>query len=75
MKGIFLTEEGKKNIEIELIFLEDERKQSSSDNNDYYQGRIRQLEMILKSAIILPIEDSWENVEHIFDYDIKKRLS
>ena len=72
MKGIYLTEEDKKEIEKELVFLEDERKQSSSgDNNDYYQGRMRQLRIILESAIILPLEESWDKTNAYYNLKAK----
>ena len=61
MNGIYLTEKGKQEIEAEIAELETTRKESSSDNNDYYLGRIEELEEILYSATILPVEESWEH--------------
>jgi hypothetical protein len=60
MKGIYLTEEAKAEIEAKIAELEIIRNESSSDNNDYYLGRIKELEEILSSATILPVEESWE---------------
>jgi hypothetical protein len=59
MTGIYLTQEGKQGIEAKIAELENTRKESSSDNNDYYLGRIKELKEILSSATILPVEESW----------------
>jgi hypothetical protein len=59
MNGIYLTQEGKQAIEAKIAELENTRKESSSDNNDYYLGRIKELKEILSSATILPVEESW----------------
>ena len=58
MKGIYLTQEGKQEIENRIAELENTRKESSSDNNDYYLGGIEELEEILSSATILPVEET-----------------
>lgn len=60
MKGIYLTQEGKQELEAKIAELETTRKESSSDNNDYYLGRIKKLKEILSSATILPVEESWK---------------
>jgi hypothetical protein len=62
MNGIYLTQKGKQEIEAKIAELENTHKESSSDNNDYYLGGIEELEEILSSAIILPVEESWESV-------------
>jgi hypothetical protein len=59
MNGIYLTQKGKQEIEAKIAELENTRKESSSDNNDYYLGRIKELKEILSSATILPVEESW----------------
>jgi transcription elongation GreA/GreB family factor len=64
MKGIYLTLEGKQEIETKIAELEKLRNESSSDNNDYYIGRIKELQEILSSATILPVEESWQNIAH-----------
>jgi transcription elongation GreA/GreB family factor len=66
MKGIYLTLEGKQEIEAKIVELETTRKESSSDNNDYYLGRIKELKEILSSATILPVEESWQKVKHFY---------
>jgi len=60
MKGIYLTEEGKKEIEAKIKELE-YKKSFKSDNNNiwYFQGRIDLLKEILSSATILPIEENY----------------
>jgi transcription elongation GreA/GreB family factor len=62
MNGIYLTQKGKQGIEAKIAELETTRKESSSDNNDYYLGRIKELKEILSSATILPVEESWGNM-------------
>lgn len=61
MKGIYLTEEGKKEIEAEIKELE-YKKSFKSDNNNiwYFQGRIDLLKEILSSATILPLEHGYD---------------
>jgi hypothetical protein len=56
MKGIYLTEQSKQEIEAEY------KRFSKSDQ---WQDQVRAsfLEEILSSATILPVEESWEDVE------------
>jgi hypothetical protein len=62
MKGVYLTEEGKKAIEDRIVELEKDLKEEvnpficidvSAELNTYKR--------ILSSATILPVEESWEN--------------
>jgi len=62
MKGIYLTEQSKQEIEAKIAELETIRNESSSDNNDYYLGRLKELEEILSSATILPVEKSLNDI-------------
>ena len=60
MKGIYLTEEGKKEIEakideLEYIFQQTGERFDSRDSGTYHL-----LKEILSSATILPVEDSYE---------------
>jgi len=55
MKGIYLTEEGKQKIEAEY-------KRFSKSDQWQDQMRASFLEEILKSAIILPVEESWHQL-------------
>jgi len=66
MKGIYLTEQSKQEIEAKIAELETIRNESSSDNNDYYLGRLKELEEILSSATILPVEEDWMDVDEAF---------
>jgi hypothetical protein len=67
MKGIYLTQEGKKEIEAKIANL----KKSEEVNlrtrfmmgADMNGGFIDALETILLSATVLPVEESWEDVE------------
>jgi hypothetical protein len=67
MKGIYLTEEGKKEIEAKIANL----KKSEEVNlrtgfkmgADMNGGFIDALETILLSATVLPVEENWEDVE------------
>ena len=61
MKGIYLTQEGKQEIENEIKNLED-RAYNSGVNTDHYFACFSKkeiLEEILASAIILPVEEVW----------------
>lgn len=66
MKGIYLTEEGKKAIEDRIAELEVKRDEAAEDNDEIYAnsciGQIFAYYEILSSATILPVEESWEGV-------------
>ncbi len=65
MKGIYLTEEAKAEIEAEIKNLED-RAYDSGVNTDHYFNcfsKIEILQEILSSATILPVEESWDHVD------------
>jgi hypothetical protein len=66
MKGVYLTEEGKKNIEAKISELE---QSSPIDTFEDYTnfGRKQQLKELLTSATILSVKESWDTVE--FSYD------
>jgi hypothetical protein len=59
MKGIYLTEEGKKAIEDLIAKLTDYKDKT---HDIYAVGQIYILKQILSSATILPVEESWEGV-------------
>jgi transcription elongation GreA/GreB family factor len=73
MKGIYLTEEGKKAIEDKIAELQEHlsTKQNDFTNHKhlcgFLDGQIDLLKEILSSATILPVEESWDTVE--FSYD------
>lgn len=69
MKGIFLTEQGKKEIEDSIKLLEYDLEQ---EKNSFlkveqivgqYEGKIRIYKDILSLATILPIEEDWSDVD------------
>ena len=60
MKGIYLTEEGKKVIEDKIAELTDYKDKT---HDIYAVGQIYILKQILSSATILPVEKNWEDVE------------
>jgi hypothetical protein len=73
MKGIYLTEQGKQEIEAKIAELEqyaheesdiDGIQFSDADSFDIGErnGKILKLKEILSSAIILPVEESWEEI-------------
>jgi hypothetical protein len=63
MKGIYLTEEGKKEIEAEIVQLEQEQKEEKSEVLLCLgKGMIGAYKDILSSASILPVEDSWGKI-------------
>jgi hypothetical protein len=63
MKGIYLTEEGKQEIEAKIQELERERFYGSELNSDYRIGQQKVYKEILENFIILPVEKSWDDVE------------
>jgi transcription elongation GreA/GreB family factor len=73
MKGIYLTEEGKKVIEDKIAELQEHlsTKQNDFTNHKhlcgFLDGQIDLLKEILSSATILPVKESWDTVE--FSYD------
>lgn len=73
MKRIYLTEEGKKAIEDKIAEMEKAdlfyKKNASAFNPNYAynSAELKIYKEILESAIILPVEKSWENVIDIHD--------
>jgi hypothetical protein len=59
MKGIYLTQEGKEEIEAKIAQLE-KYKNSDQCNWSFVLGRQATLEEILSEAIILSVEESWD---------------
>jgi hypothetical protein len=62
MKGIYLTEEGKKDIQSKIDELKKYSKTHKSDSVDVYYS-LKIYKEILSSATILPVEESWKNIE------------
>jgi hypothetical protein len=62
MKGIYLTEDGKKAIEDKIAEFEN---YTYATQNIWIEGQnsgmLKILEEIVSSATILPVEESWEN--------------
>jgi hypothetical protein len=68
MKGIYLTQQGKQEIEAKIAELEYKKSLKSDDNNIwYFQGKIDDLKEILSSATILPVEEDWYHVHFVLD--------
>jgi len=72
MKGIYLTEEAKAEIEAKIAELETYQHtiddiENCSDEDCFYigerSGEILKLKEILSSATILPVEKRWQDVE------------
>ena len=64
MTGIYLTQEGKQEIEARIAELEKLENDEFFDEhliNDYL-SQIRTYKEILSSATILPVEESWGNM-------------
>jgi hypothetical protein len=61
MKEIYLTEEGKKEIEAKIALYE------SCGLLIHQIGELTIYKEILSSATILPVEESWENVKDLLD--------
>jgi hypothetical protein len=71
MKGIYLTQESKQEIEANIVELEEKRNQDKADF-DWDRGNLVKLNIykeILSSATILPVEESWENA--IDEHDVE----
>jgi hypothetical protein len=60
MKGIYLTEDGKKAIEDRIVKLHEDWKGKVGYNMMLFNIDI--LKELLSSATILPVEESWEGV-------------
>lgn len=77
MKGIYLTEEAKKEIEAKIAELEVKRDEAAEDGNEAYAnnciGQIFAYYEILSLAVVLPIENSWEDVNYLYD-GVRKEL-
>jgi hypothetical protein len=58
MKGIYLTQEGKQEIEAKIAELE--KLALDADKPSFRMGQKVILLEILTSAIILPVEESWQ---------------
>lgn len=61
MKGIYLSEEGKKEIEAKIVELEKYNFEDEKLNGNL-EGNVYCLKEILSSAMILPVVESWESV-------------
>ena len=64
MTGIYLTQEGKQEIEAKIAELEgiNIHLMKPSHTLGSLEGRISTLKEILSSATILPVEESWGNM-------------
>ena len=62
MKGIYLTEEGKAELDAKIVEIENNYFKAK-ENNDldahFFDGARTYLKEILASATILPVEESW----------------
>jgi hypothetical protein len=61
MKGLYLTEEGKQEIEDLIAKLTDYKNKT---HDIYAVGQIYILKQILSSATILSVEESWKHIGH-----------
>jgi hypothetical protein len=78
MKGIYLTEEGKQEIEAKIAELELNEK--IHEKNGFIMGAnmnhgfVDALKEMLSSATILPVEESWEETCCELPFYIKQQL-
>jgi hypothetical protein len=64
MKGIYLTEEAKQQLEAKIAEFEEHEFQNPPVPADgIVLGSIYQLTQILLSATILPVEESWDKID------------
>ena len=63
MKGRYLTEEGKQEIEANIAELEEQyfKLKGKNSDEDYFDGARTYLKEILSSATILPVEETYGN--------------
>jgi hypothetical protein len=59
MKGIYLTEEGKKEIEVKIAELD----KTEDPNSECFGIATSVYQQILSSATILPVYSNWDDVE------------
>jgi hypothetical protein len=71
MNGIYLTQEGKQEIEAKIAELEGTNihLMKPSHTLGSLEGRISALKEILESATILPVEESWDNAIDTHDVE------
>jgi len=69
MKGIYLTQEGKQELEAKITELDKlKREPNTILTFNEYQRIIDVYKKILESATILPVEESWNDVEFSLDF-------
>lgn len=66
MKGFYLTQEGKQEIE---DYLEGLKTYLNPETSLYNDGKIDLLKEILSSATILPVEESYKNIKSMYHHD------
>jgi hypothetical protein len=65
MKGIYLTQEGKEKLEDRIAELEKWSKRNGKVGEYDAEGMMAsELKEILSSAIILPVEESYNSIQH-----------
>jgi hypothetical protein len=65
MKGLYLTQEGKQELEVKIAELKDIIEKYKECKNWMWFDTVGQLEVykeILASATILPVEESWDKL-------------
>jgi len=73
MKGIYLTQEAKQEIEAKITELEKQLQlvgnlfEDVEHNHNYISNKIKTHKEILESATILPVEESWDEVEFCYE--------
>jgi len=75
MKGIYITEEAKQEIESKIVELETNIKQFKSIMPAYdpvaSNTQLFVFKEMLQSATILPVEESWDEVEFCYEYALE----
>lgn len=63
MDGIYITQEQKEELEAKITHFRNLLNNSEDDDNElYYTGIVHGLEFIIDSGIVLPVEESWDNI-------------
>jgi hypothetical protein len=72
MKGIYITLEGKAEIESRIAILENYKRDLGGLISSYeYQRMIDVYQSIVNSSPILSIEKSWDDVEFCYEYALE----
>lgn len=59
--SIYITQQKKEELKAKMVELINKSEKALLGDWHWYQGRINMLNDILNEAIVIPVEESWEN--------------